>query len=305
MTDSVSATGGRAYCSQLARSAGARLIGTADPVDLWLLLEYNGTWRNKALVDNGLPPAAQAWLRSAGKAIESATGLRTRTLFIRQPSRGDGPPLLLLVRSGEQQRFTRRVQLPDHAALAEVDPVALAAGTANAELVDVPLYLVCTNGQRDLCCARFGLPVFDALAERFGGSVWQTTHIGGHRFAPNLVCLPEGLVYGFADPERAIDLVAATRRGEVVAEHLRGRSCYSPIAQVADLAVRQRTQQLFLEAVRLAAEQRVSAGRWRVGFDVAGQGRVQVTVCEDEPQRVQASCGDDGLKETPVYRLEE
>ena len=42
-----------------------------------------------------------------------------------------------------------------------------------------------TNGQRD------GLPAHARLRELVGAPAWQTTHIGGHRFAPNVLVLPQ------------------------------------------------------------------------------------------------------------------
>ena len=289
------------YCSEMARAAGATLIGTADPVDVWILLEYGGTWRGKALLDNDLPAAAKAWVAKAAREVATALGCNARLLFIRQPAREGMPPQLLVVRSGEQQRFVRQVELPDHDALAQVDIVALVRDGTGGRTIDVPLYLVCTNGQRDLCCARFGLPVYDQLAERHGASVWQVTHVGGHRYAPNLICLPEGLVYGFADLESAPGIVEATRRGEVVPGKLRGRSCLSAVAQVAELEARRHAGQYFLEAVRLAGETRLADSTWEVAFAVTGSGEVRVRVAALPPLQVQASCGDEGTKAVPVF----
>ena len=58
--------------------------------------------------------------------------------------------------------------------------------------------LVCTHGAHDTCCATFGYPVYEELRNRYvresGGSlrVWRVSHLGGHRFSPNIVDLPEG-----------------------------------------------------------------------------------------------------------------
>ena len=58
--------------------------------------------------------------------------------------------------------------------------------------------LVCTHGTHDVCCATLGYPVYRLLrneyARRMADSirVWRVSHIGGHRFAPNLVDMPEG-----------------------------------------------------------------------------------------------------------------
>ena len=61
---------------------------------------------------------------------------------------------------------------------------------------DARLYLVCTNGNRDKCCAKFGQPVYEQVARDVGESAWQTTHIGGHRFAATIMLLPTGDMFG-------------------------------------------------------------------------------------------------------------
>ena len=48
---------------------------------------------------------------------------------------------------------------------------------------DDPVFLVCTHAKRSACCARFGAPLAQALAARQPRQVWETTHVGGHRFA--------------------------------------------------------------------------------------------------------------------------
>ena len=57
-----------------------------------------------------------------------------------------------------------------------------------------PVFLVCAHGRRNACCARFGAPLAAALAARHPRQIWETTHVGGHRFAANLVLLPHGLI---------------------------------------------------------------------------------------------------------------
>lgn len=62
--------------------------------------------------------------------------------------------------------------------------------------------LVCTHGMRDKCCARLGQPFFrEAKRMAKQGNlphtrVWQVSHIGGHRFAPTIISLPDGRYYG-------------------------------------------------------------------------------------------------------------
>ena len=307
----------RSYCSALARAEDAVLIGTADPVDIWILLEYSAVWRARATNDNSLSAAVNDWLKHAVRAIESALSCKARLLFIRQTDVGqpdvgqtDLAPVtaknkrLFVVRSGERDGAVSTVALPDYDALLALDPVALARDGGGATAFDQPLYLICTNGQRDLCCSRFGLPVYEQLTQQFGASVWQTTHVGGHRYAPNLICLPEGVVYGFADTTVAPALVQATRNADLQLEHLRGRSCYSAVGQVAELAVRRHFGEVRLGALRLLDEQRPEQGEWRLSFDVAERGRIHVQVRELPPVLVQASCGDSATKQLNQYAAE-
>ena len=57
---------------------------------------------------------------------------------------------------------------------------------------------VCSHGSHDTCCATFGYVVFEALRNQYsrgeGGAlrVFQSSHIGGHRFSPNILDMPEG-----------------------------------------------------------------------------------------------------------------
>jgi Sucrase/ferredoxin-like len=87
-----------------------------------------------------------------------------------------------------------------------------------------PLYLVCTHGRRDVCCARFGVPLARALSAAHPAQVWETTHVGGHRYAANLVLLPHGLYYGPVDQASATAAINAYGRGEIAPARYRGRA---------------------------------------------------------------------------------
>ena len=90
--------------------------------------------------------------------------------------------------------------------------------------VSEPVFLVCGHGQRNACCARFGVPLARQLAARYPGQVFQTTHVGGHRFAANLVILPHGLYYGPVGMAEATAAISAYQHGTVTPERYRGRA---------------------------------------------------------------------------------
>ena len=107
-----------------------------------------------------------------------------------------------------------------------LDLAGLAAGREPnlGSAVGEPLFLVCTHTRRNACCARFGGPLAQALAARYPGQVFQTTHLGGHRFAANLAILPHGLYYGPVGIDEAMAAISAYQHGEVTPRRYRGRA---------------------------------------------------------------------------------
>ena len=103
-----------------------------------------------------------------------------------------------------------------------------------------PLYLVCTNGKRDKCCAKFGLPIYENLYSQLPpDSVWECSHFGGHRLAPTLITLPNNLCYGNLSLPDLPLLIAATEQQQVWLPKLRGRCAYTTAVQAADYFLRQ------------------------------------------------------------------
>ena len=125
-----------------------------------------------------------------------------------------------------------------------------------ALMAAAPLLLVCAHGARDACCARHGVGLYLALEDARdraalghgvkgeGASptlpeIWQTSHLGGHRFAAVALSLPDGHVYGRVRPAQATALLAGVATERLFSlEHVRGSSRRNPAEQVAELHVR-------------------------------------------------------------------
>jgi hypothetical protein len=161
----------------------------------------------------------------------------------------------------------------------DLDLAALGAGRSlGLEPEDAPVLAVCTHGRHDACCAELGRPVALELASGpHAAAVWEASHVGGDRFAGNLVVLPRGLYYGGLDPASAREVAAATARGEVLLEHLRGRSDLPMAVQVADIAVRREHALVAFDDVRPGAV-RVDQDLTTARFAVTGRGEVEVVV---------------------------
>jgi hypothetical protein len=135
-----------------------------------------------------------------------------------------------------------------------------------------PYALVCTNGRHDVCCATSGRPVVRALRRSpWAEWVWECSHIGGDRFAGNLLLLPESLYFGRCDEAGAEEVLTAFDQGRIALAHYRGRSTQSLVEQAAEHFVRARYSLDALDA--LAGVE--SLGNGRVAVRLAGDGAAE------------------------------
>jgi hypothetical protein len=190
-----------------------------------------------------------------------------------------------MVSSASRRRQVSKLDLDRYEDLLDVDLDALPAETAT------PMCLVCVHGRRDRCCALHGSAVFRAIQAR-GVDVWQTSHLGGHRFAACALWLPEGLMYGRLRAEHAEDFVAARRAGEIGELDLfRGRCSYDCPTQAADIFLRRRLGEQGANAIQWQATVPESDSTWEARFrSTTGDEAVRVRL-EDTGVERPASCG--------------
>ncbi|WP_241840965.1 sucrase ferredoxin [Rhodococcus erythropolis] len=117
-----------------------------------------------------------------------------------------------------------------------------------------PLFAVCTHGKKDACCAELGRPVVSALNAAQIADVWECSHIGGDRFAANMIAWPAAVYFSRLDGNSAIDAAEKYQAGELELLHLRGRAALSQAAQAAEHAVRRVTGIVATDALESVAE---------------------------------------------------
>lgn len=221
-------------CSASAERRGDVLAGTASTVRAFLLLEHPGPWGVDALRDSRMPAALGPALRRHAQAHG------VRPLLVRRPGRSPGNDgVRVFAVSTRPDPWTETATLPDLEAVLDLDLAALGAGRSlGLDRHRDPLVLVCTHGRHDTCCAERGRPVAAALATVEPGLTWECSHIGGDRFAGNVLVMPEGLYYGRLDAETAPRMAAAHLDGRLDLDHLRGRSSVPMPVQAAEIALR-------------------------------------------------------------------
>jgi len=258
--------------AQYSLAAGEPLTATAARASIWILLEYNEAWGAKALEESNLPERVKQLL-----ITQSASLPNVRFQFIKQG--GNRHSIRFYVAHAHPVNpMLFRFKLESYDDLLDMDIAAIASARSDQTLSEDHLFLVCTNGKRDICCAKNGLPLYNELSSIAGREVWQTTHIGGHRFAGTLVCLPHGICYGRVPPEDAAAVVHAYQTNTLLLDYYRGCVAYDAPAQAAEAYLRRQTGQQALDAFRLKSIQLESENHWLVQFDDVdgGQHRLQV-----------------------------
>ena len=255
MTVSTTAPRSNGLCATASRERAEPLTATASRVDRWLLVEHRGAWGPETVPSRRMG-------RAVGTALaRSANAARARLVLVRRPAtRGTadrhGPDTGRAVyavdsRPGHERVLHRHVA--DDAELVHlVAPFGEPSPDGWAE-VEGPLYLVCTHGRHDRCCALRGRPVAGALARHAAGRTWECTHIGGDRFAANLVVLPDGLYLGRVELDEVVRVVDDLAGGVLPAGRVRGRSSLPLPTQAA--------QQFAREASGRWGRRRPGAGR--------------------------------------------
>lgn len=229
--------------------------------------------------DARLPAGTGPALRAAA----AETGVRP--LLIRRPGRSepDGHRVFAVsARPGEAWVETAVVDHP--ADLLRLDLADLRSGRSlGLEPHHQPLFCVCTHGRHDACCAERGRPVAAALAAVHPDHTWEISHLGGDRFAGNMLVAPDGLYYGRLDAEAALAVAAARLDGRLELDHLRGRTGWPMAVQAAEIALRRQLGETSLDRVRVL-ERHVTGDVSTVTFDTAGTTyAVRVRTLQDGP----------------------
>jgi hypothetical protein len=284
-------------CSLASRRHDEPLAGTASTVRAFLLVEHDGPWGIDALRDCRLPAEVCTALRRRS----AATGVRT--LLIRRPvrRRPAGEAVQVFAAWAEPGRsWLEGDTLPDVQSVLDLDLSALAAGRSTGlPVVEQPVFAVCTHGRHDACCAERGRPTMRALALSRPAESWEVSHIGGDRFAANLLVLPDGLYYGRVEPEEAGPLAAGHLAGRLDLDRFRGRSGFPFPAQAAEIALRRQLDETALDAVRLLGSS-VDGAVVRVRLEARGR-EYAVDVRVTAQPETQLTCRSPGVRIAQRY----
>jgi hypothetical protein len=291
-------------CADVSAALDEPAWATASVVHSWLLVEQPGAWGHDAVTESGLPADV------AHELATRAAAHHVRILLIRQlPRPRRGPRRCFAVSSRRPDPWIEAGAFDGPEDLLDVDLAALAAGQSPGvgQRADRPLYTVCTNGKHDPCCARLGRPVARSLVRACPGAVWECSHLGGDRFAANLVCFPHGLYYGRVEPADARRVAEAYERGAVELDHWRGRAGDAFVVQAAERFLRLELGVVGVDDVVPLRRRRPAGhepGLVDVDFGAPGDQRYTVRVrAGGDPVPRLLSCGAARPERPPAFEL--
>jgi hypothetical protein len=293
----------QARCSDAARARREPLHASAPRYGRFLLLEMPGPWGRSALTECRLDATV------AGQLATQAEHAATRVVLIRRPagSSPDAPLSYAIADTGPQAPGAERIHWSsyhDQAQLLDLDLTEDVKASGPQQVA-----LVCTNAKRDQCCAIRGRPVAAALADETSWDVWECSHLGGHRFAANVLLLPSGDMFGRLDPGLAVEALARFEAGEIMLSHHRGRCGQRPMVQAALHAAALRLSDSRQGALRSTGKRQLpeapAADLWEVDVahrDLPGAEAIyRVTVAGTKPVPALLSCADQAPKSELRY----
>ena len=316
-------------CADQARHQAVPLIGTAPLIQCFVMIECPPPWGKTIQQAKYLPPALQTMVADANYRQR---GIR---FFLINDGRRKGAsdrsthdatefPWQRVLIFERTQRFAAGYQAQElWVPTLEEGAIALQQYFSGEELTyptqDIPTrdIFICTHGQRDRCCGCYGYP-FYREAQRLSQQwsipnlrFWQISHIGGHRFAPTLIDLPQGRYYGQMDEDSLKLLVLQQGDWRSLLEHYRGWSLLpAPLQQLERLFWRNQgwqwlTQHIHYEVLRVSENQQ----RWQAQFAHGDPyGFTQewwVDIVENVSQRIQSmgSCSDETPSLSKTYQI--
>ncbi|MDZ8184122.1 MAG: sucrase ferredoxin [Nostoc sp. ChiSLP02] len=239
------------FCSLVSKANEEDPIGTADTWEYWLIMEVPQPWSPEIFAENPITKP----LMGLFQELIFQHGIKLKPMLI-APDREYSHPSLTrifyyyrpakLFAEFQKQEFV----VPVNKAAALVTAIFQKLMQQPNDLSEFQQYqqqtshirelMVCTHAQVDLACGRFGTPIYWQLRKVYAPAskgklrVWRTTHFGGHQFAPTLVDLPEGRLWGHLEVDVLDLLVKRNSSVSGLRQYYRGWTGLDKFEQIAE-----------------------------------------------------------------------
>ena len=227
---------GSKFCSVMTRQTGEPLAGTAPFAKHFVFITWpKKYWQYEALKSKGgFPEGLKEWMNTQSKI--------SGKISIRLVSTKE-----LTNKSADIYVYPEKIHysniLPEEILGVLMSHFLKKGNSENiVKSIERDHILVCTHGRHDKCCAKFGKELADNLRMQVKDreeniEVFDSSHLGGHRFAPIIIDFPTGRAYGQLTTKEIPDYLESRKQGMVYAPAYRGSVFLPELLQVAEAYV--------------------------------------------------------------------
>jgi len=221
------------FCSILSKYSGEPLAGTAPFAENFVFISWpKKFWNVEALeAKGGFPKGLKSWMMSKSKVFGKIS-------------------IRLISREGLENTKTNIYIHPGKFIYEKVSPDEIPKvldlhfqqdRTISDTLTkfDYDQIFICSHGRHDKCCAKFGHKLAEKMRSHVANQnlnveIWESSHLGGHRFAPTFIDFPTGRAYGRLSLEEIPTFFEYRNSKKLYAKAYRGSVYLSELEQVAE-----------------------------------------------------------------------
>ena len=229
------------FCALESRYVGEDPIANAENFDFFVMIECPIPWTQQAFNSKPIPDNLRNLVKEFSESEITVEFLLFYNEELKQP---DTTRVFIFHKTtGFAQGYSKYEFV-----VSDISEVAFAVRKClldkNLEVYSLESttrdIFICTHGSRDKCCAKFGNPFYrqaKTIVKDLGLNnvkIWQTTHFGGHRFAPTAIDFPDARYYARLDAESFTAILTRTGNLDFMKRVYRGWAILPEAAQVLE-----------------------------------------------------------------------
>ncbi|MBP1991081.1 sucrase ferredoxin [Paenibacillus eucommiae] len=232
------------YCAVISRQNEEDPIGSASPQGQYLLVELQLPWADNLRDSKHIPAGLYEVLNEYSK---KGSMFRFLAFFSESHRSPDGfVRVFHMYKSASSSTFFEKHEyIVPHQDLIALTEAILQNGSQLSQFEgyvqptsQIRDFFVCTHGSHDLCCGKFGYPIYKELDEKYTSEgqvrAWRVSHFGGHRHAPTLIDFPEGRCWAQLTSAALDNLVHRSGTFSEMSRNYRGLGGIGAFEQVAE-----------------------------------------------------------------------
>lgn len=221
------------YCTLMSKEAKEPLAGTAPFAKHFIFITWpKKFWQYEALESKGgFPEGLKNWMK-----INSEINGKISIRLISTPGLSHSKVQIFIYPG--KFKYTNILPGEINTVLESYFQNGVSEAFSPTKITEDQIF-VCTHGRHDKCCAKFGKELVDELRyyimnQKIPIQIWDSSHLGGHRFAPTCIDFPDGHAYGRISTSEVPTFLAKRKANQIYVPAYRGSVFLSGLEQVAE-----------------------------------------------------------------------